>query len=181
MSFRKPFKAVPIKVGPYYRAKQRKARRRSVMVTVGLLACAGVVGGLVGAGSVALPSISAPTHGDRVSGCTATDGDTIRCGNERIRLLGIDAPELPGHCREGRRCAPGEPYAATTSLRRAIAGGVHIERLGTDYYGRTIAAVSNNDGDLSCMQLRNRNAVYVARWDNDERIARTCPDQVSTR
>ncbi len=124
MSFRKPFKAVPIKVGPYYRNKQRKARRRSLLAAIGLLAGAAVVGGLVGAGSVALPSINAPTHGDRVSGCTATDGDTIRCGNERIRLLGIDAPELPGHCREGRRCAPGDPYAATTSLRKAIAGSV---------------------------------------------------------
>lgn len=59
MSFRKPFKAVPIKVGPYYRAKQRKARRRSLMAAIGLLAGAGVVGGLVGAGSVALPSIGA--------------------------------------------------------------------------------------------------------------------------
>ena len=178
MSFRKPFKAVPIKLGPHYRANQRRARRRSLLVAVGLLAGAGVVGGLVGAGSVALPPIGAPTYDDGVSGCIATDGDTIRCGNERIRLLGIDAPELPGHCREGRRCAPGDPYAATTSLRKAIAGKVHIERLGTDRYGRTIAAVSNNDGDLSCMQLRNRNAIYVARWVNDERIARTCPDQV---
>lgn len=173
MSFRKPFKAVPIKLGPYYRAKQRTARRRSLVVAVELLAGAGVVGGLVGAGSVVLPSIGADTHGDRVSGCIATDGDTIRCGNERIRLLGIDAPELPGHCREGRRCAPGDPYAATTSLRKAIAGSVHIERVGRDHYGRTIAALSNNDGDLSCMQLRNRNAVYSARWDNNERIART--------
>lgn len=181
MSFRKPFKAVPIKVGPYYRNKQRKARRRSLIAAVGLLAGAGVVGGIVGAGSVVLSSNRVATHIDRVSGCNATDGDTIRCGNERIRLLGIDAPELPGHCREGRRCAPGDPYAATTSLRKAIAGSVHIERVGTDHYGRTIAAVSNNDGDLSCMQLRNRNAVYVARWDNSERIARTCPDRVRTR
>lgn len=180
MSFRKPFKEVPIKLGPHFRANQRKARRRSLLVAVGLLAGAGVVGGLVGAGSVALPSISAPTHSDRVSGCTATDGDTIRCGNERIRLLGIDAPELPGHCREGRHCAPGDPYAATARLRKAIAGRVHIERLGTDRYGRTIAALSNNEGDLSCMQLRNGYAVYVARWDNDERIARTCANQVRT-
>ncbi|MGW8188872.1 thermonuclease family protein [Sphingomonas hankookensis] len=181
MSFRKPFKAVPIKLGPYYRAKQRKARRRSLLAAVGLLAGASVVGGVLGAGSVALPSITAPTRGDRVSGCTATDGDTIRCGNERIRLVGIDAPELPGHCRKGRHCTPGDPYAATTSLRKAIAGSVHIERVGTDHYGRTIAAVSNNDGDLSCMQLRNRNAIYVARWDNDERIVRTCPYQIRIR
>ena len=31
--------------------------------------------------------------------CTVVDGDPLRCGSERVRLLGIDAPELPGHCR----------------------------------------------------------------------------------
>lgn len=31
----------------------------------------------------------------------AIDGDTLRCGRERIRLLGTDAPELPGHCQRG--------------------------------------------------------------------------------
>ncbi len=178
MTFRKPFKAVPIKLGEYQLAKERRARRRSLFVAVGLLAGAGVVGGLVGAGLVGLPSIGVPTLDDRVSGCTATDGDTIRCGNERIRLVGIDAPELPGHCREGRKCMPGDPFAATNSLRAAIANGVHIERITRDRYGRIIAAVSNNNGDLSCMQLRKGHAVYVSRWDNDDGVARTCPDQV---
>ena len=33
------------------------------------------------------------------------DGDTIACATgPRIRLASIDAPELPGHCRTGRRC-----------------------------------------------------------------------------
>jgi endonuclease YncB( thermonuclease family) len=26
--------------------------------------------------------------------CVAVDGDTLRCGSERVRLLGIDAPEI---------------------------------------------------------------------------------------
>lgn len=36
--------------------------------------------------------------GEPIYGCRAVDGDTLRCGQERVRLLGIDAPEMPGHC-----------------------------------------------------------------------------------
>lgn len=32
---------------------------------------------------------------------TVTDGDTVRLGNERVRLSGIDAPELRQTCNRG--------------------------------------------------------------------------------
>lgn len=32
------------------------------------------------------------------------DGDTIHCRYTRVRLAGIDAPEMPGHCQPGRAC-----------------------------------------------------------------------------
>lgn len=72
----------------------------------------------------------------------ALDGDTIRCANlERpVRLLGIDAPELPGHCRMGRTCAPGNPYASTRELAAALRGQpVTLRPVGFDRYGRTLA------------------------------------------
>ena len=58
--------------------------------------------------------------------CTliAIDGDTLRCGRERIRLLGIAAPEMPGHCRRGRRCVEGDPVASRAALAAAIARGL---------------------------------------------------------
>lgn len=112
--------------------------------------------------------------------CTATDGDTIRCGDERIRLLGIDAPETAGHCREGRTCAPGDPIASKESLRIALAqGALQIRRIGQDRYGRTLALVSAAGMDLSCHQLAQGQAVYVERWDNRRALARTCPAVVS--
>lgn len=52
----------------------------------------------------------------------AIDGDTLRCGAERIRLLGIDAPEMPGHCHERRNCVPGDPIASKNALRNAPKG-----------------------------------------------------------
>lgn len=107
--------------------------------------------------------------------CTVTDGDTIRCGAERIRLTGIDAPEKPGACRKGRTCAPGDPVASTLSLRAAMAGKrITMRRLGRDRYGRTLAVVYAGGVNLACHQLRKGHAIYVARWDNGGIIGKEC-------
>lgn len=95
----------------------------------------------------------------------AIDGDTLRCGRERIRLLAIDAPELPGHCRRGRRCVTGDPVASTRSLRSRLPGRAMIYRTGQDRYGRTLARVKVNGVDLSCYQLRAGAAAYRRKWD----------------
>lgn len=117
--------------------------------------------------------------------CIAVDGDTLRCRVEgqtqplRVRLLGIDAPELPAHCRKGRTCAPGDPVASTRSLARAIyRQRVAIQPVTLDHYGRTVARASTPAGDLSCHQLRARAAVYVPHWDNGRAVARQCPEAV---
>jgi micrococcal nuclease len=87
--------------------------------------------------------------------CTliAVDGDTLRCGEERIRLIGIDAPELPGHCQEERSCAPGDPMASMAALAAASRGTAEIDRQGYDRYDRTLARVRVNGVDLSCRSL----------------------------
>ncbi|QNE33247.1 thermonuclease family protein [Sphingomonas sp. NBWT7] len=118
------------------------------------------------------------TYNQSLSGCTATDGDTIRCGDERIRLLAIDAPELPGHCRKGRKCAPGDPYASSANLDAALTGDLSIDRAGEDRYGRTLARVAGAKGDLSCWQLEHAHAIYKVDWDNGWRVARTCPGSI---
>lgn len=117
--------------------------------------------------------IAAPSP---AAACVAVDGDTLRCGPERVRLLGIDAPELPGHCQQGRRCAPGDPYASTRSLRAALAkGSIRFQRFGTDHYGRTLALVSAGGIDLSCWQLSHGQAIYKPWWDDGGQLARICP------
>lgn len=121
-----------------------------------------------------LLALSAASASAPAGACRAVDGDTLRCGRERIRLLGIDAPELPGHCRRGRRCAPGDPYASRASLARALSGRVTIHRIGMDRYGRTLALVRGANGDLSCWQLRNRQAQYRPDWDDGRALSRRC-------
>lgn len=107
--------------------------------------------------------------------CTVVDGDTLRCDQiGRVRLLGIDAPELPGHCRKGRVCAPGDGENSKRSLERMIRGKVTIQPVTRDRYGRTVAQVYVGGRNLACEQLRAGQAVYVARWDNGGRLAKEC-------
>lgn len=107
--------------------------------------------------------------------CIATDGDTIRCGDERIRLTGIDAPEL-GRCPRRRRCAPGDGAASKRALQAAMAQGtLRIVRLGKDRYGRTLALVYAGRTNLACSQLAGRQAIYRRDWDDGRMLARDCP------
>ena len=117
-----------------------------------------------------LPPAEPLTH------CTVVDGDTLRCAGERVRLLAIDAAELPGHCRTGRDCAPGDPVANTESLRASLGESMTIRRVGRDHYGRTLALVTSGGIDLSCRQLAAHAAIYKPRWDNGGHVMARCPE-----
>lgn len=107
--------------------------------------------------------------------CTVTDGDTLRCGKERIRLTGIDAPELPGHCRKGRHCAPGDGKASKASLIRIIRGRpVTLSRMGRDHYGRTLAVAYVGGHNIACAQIAAGQAIYRRDWDNQLRVWMDC-------
>jgi endonuclease YncB( thermonuclease family) len=77
------------------------------------------------------------------------DGDTVKlAGGERVRLLGIDAPEMrkgkPG--RSGPFPEPGAKEA-TAALKRMIEGKVvRVARRGRDKYDRTLARLYLEDG-----------------------------------
>jgi len=104
---------------------------------------------------------------------TVTDGDTIRMGDERIRLIGIDAPEIHG-CRQGRVCVPGDGQASKRSLQAMMGGKISVQRVGRDRYGRTLAQVYAGGRNVACEQLRRGQAQYVAKWDNNGLLARDC-------
>ena len=102
------------------------------------------------------------------------DGDSLRCGGDRIRLLGIDAPEI-AHCPRWRVCVPGDGQASKRSLRQAVAlGPVRYRAVTVDRFGRTVAVVWAGSTNLSCWQLQRGQAVYKPNWDNGSLIGRTC-------
>ncbi len=142
---------------------------------ISVLGIAAWLGWIAGGASIPLMLFSASATTNVVTNCVVTDGDTVRCNGERIRLLGIDTPELPGHCRIGRHCVPGNPYAATQSLEDALVGTIRIHRVGKDHYRRTLATLSSDKGDLSCWQLQHGQAIYKAKWDDGGLVRRTCP------
>ncbi|MGB3472088.1 MAG: thermonuclease family protein [Erythrobacter sp.] len=116
-----------------------------------------------------------------ISHCRVTDGDTLRCGDERVRLLAIDAPEKPGQCRAGRICAPGDPIASERSLRAAAKGTMLIRRVGTDRFGRTLALVEAGGKDLSCHQLETGAAIYNPKWDDGGYVFALCGETAMRR
>nr|WP_248291807.1 hypothetical protein [Novosphingobium sp. SG916] len=122
----------------------------------------------------ATPTTSVPAY---TALCYAIDGDTLRCGPgyvRRIRLLGIDAAELPGHCRKGRDCAPGDPWAHKRALAAFANQTLTIYPLKQDVYGRTVAIVRNTVGvNASCFMLQF-GATYRPSYDERDLIADEC-------
>ncbi|GGE05143.1 hypothetical protein GCM10011529_09410 [Polymorphobacter glacialis] len=90
------------------------------------------------------------------------DGDAIRCAGDQgsMRLHGIDAPEMPGACRPGRDCTPGDPYAARNTLAGLTRGrNVRCEQVDTDHYGRKIVSCEADGQDLGCAMIASGHAV----------------------
>lgn len=101
------------------------------------------------------------------------DGDSLRCADgTRVRLHAIDTPEMPGACRPGRQCAPGDPYKAKAALEKIAAGKtLRCEKTGTSY-NRVTAYCSANGVDLSCAMFRSGYAVRLPQFDRDRRLCR---------
>lgn len=149
---------------PVRRRKPARAGRLGPLVAAGL-----IIGAALGIALTQfdgrLPTWPAAAKADASLGVGCVnprvlDGDTIRCGETRIRLSSIDAPELPGHCRPGRECTPGDPYASTGNLQSLVAGQpVQCQQTDTDHYGRAVARCSVQGQDLSCAQVKGGFAV----------------------
>ena len=70
----------------------------------------------------------------------AVDGDTIRVGGERIRLRGIDTPEM------SEIAGPAAKQRLEQLLR---SGSIRIEPRGRDVYNRLVADVFVNEQNVA--------------------------------
>ena len=123
--------------------------------------------------------LSSLANADVISGLArVTDGDTIRIKNERIRLHGIDAPELQQKCGT----ETGEPYqcgnSAAEKLREAIDNQpVNCQFFERDRYNRIIGTCFNAAGkNIQSWMVESGWAVayrrYSTRYVKEENTAR---------
>lgn len=100
------------------------------------------------------------------------DGDTLDLAGERIRLVGIDAPE------RGQSCGPAACGTAATDVLADIlsAGPVRCASVNTDRYGRTVARCHAGRRDVNREMVRRGMAwayrQYAYDYAEDEKAAK---------
>jgi len=117
------------------------------------------------------PIVSGPVAPDAV-----VDGDTISLQGRRIRLHGIDAPEIAQTCEAG-----GKQMACGVTARNALIGftmgtTVRCERQDVDRYGRDVSRCLADGFDVSAGLVRTGLAVayreYSTAYIGEEETAR---------
>lgn len=104
----------------------------------------------------------------------ASDGDSLVLQGDRVRLLGIDAPELDQVCWDAAgtewRCG----RAARDELsRRLAAGPVQCQPSGNDKYGRTLARCGIADADLGAHMVGLGLALAIDGYAAEQAEARS--------
>ncbi|SLN16796.1 Succinoglycan biosynthesis protein ExoI [Pseudoruegeria aquimaris] len=111
-----------------------------------------------------LPAAAAPLSG----AVQVTDGDSLRLGSERVRLFGIDAPELDQSCKG----ADGQVWDcgrwARDELVRIVAGRrLRCERRDVDRYGRSVARCEAGGRDVAAEMVRRGAAMAYRKYALD--------------
>ncbi len=102
------------------------------------------------------------------------DGDTLSSGPERLRLEGIDAPELGQLCRDGN----GEPWACGKQARGQLVRlmqGDAVECRGQEHdrYRRLLVRCQSGSRDINGLMVRQGFAVAAGGYTDEEASARS--------
>lgn len=128
-----------------------------------------VILGAVAVLAAALDSAPAPVSGmARVS-----DGDSLRLGEDRIRLLGLDAPELSQLCSD----ADGHQWPCGRVARDRLAallltGPADCRPEDVDQYGRLLSTCLVAGRDLAAIMVAEGLAISSGRYGREEAAAR---------
>jgi endonuclease YncB( thermonuclease family) len=138
-----------------------RGRPGALLAVVVLLACA------------ALAARLDPADPPLAGRARISDGDSFHLGTERIRLLGVDAPELDQTCTD----AKGDDWPCGRRARDLLASLVAGETLdcqpnGHDRFGRILATCSAGGSDLGARMVAAGFAISADDYGRDEAAAR---------
>lgn len=126
-------------------------------------------------GALVTARLESPSYnGEPVAGSAyVIDGDTLTINGRRIRLAGIDAPEMEQTCqRRGQAYACGED--ARDELKSLITGRqVRCTGGRADKYKRLLADCRADETDLNREMTEKGWAVAYGRYAGEEEMART--------
>lgn len=136
--------------------------RGRTLLLVSILSAAGLV-----AGGIAAFGVKESPRGTAAT-VRVADGDSFAVGGQRIRLFGIDAPELAQSCEDGS----GRRYRCGQAAAAALARLIGTERpdcseRDRDPYGRSVAICSAGGRELNRAMVAEGWAIAFTRYSRD--------------
>lgn len=115
--------------------------------------------------------VQGPLSPDVEGRAQVVDGDSLVISAQRVRLAGIDAPELDQTCRRGETSYPCG-REAKAALSRLVGGtAVSCAFIGRDRYARDLAECRAGDTDLNAAMVRAGHAVAFGNYEVEEGFA----------
>ena len=110
--------------------------------------------------------------GETISGpVRVVDGDTLALGSRRLRLIGIDAPELRQSCSRNTADYPCGQEAAA-HLRDLVKDQLECRTEGSDRYRRALVRCRSDGIDINMAMVRSGHAVAYGDYQMAEAEAR---------
>ena len=105
--------------------------------------------------------------GGEITVTKVSDGDSLRSGRLKIRLFGIDAPELKQDCIDtaGRDWPCGK--AARARLAELVDGPLQCELIDVDRYGRLVMRCRTGETDIAEALVAQGLALAYRRYATD--------------
>tara|TARA_R110002020_G_scaffold41276_7_gene121674 strand:+ start:2245 stop:2781 length:537 start_codon:yes stop_codon:yes gene_type:complete len=104
----------------------------------------------------------------------ASDGDSFRLGEERVRLVGLDAPELAQTCQAaGAARWPCGRVARDRMASLLAAGAIDCQPEGRDRYDRLLARCALGGVDLGATLVSEGLAISAGAYFGEQNAART--------
>lgn len=114
-----------------------------------------------------------PTTGTELAGhAYIIDGDTVSINGVRIRLKGIDAPEIKQSCTLDSNTVQCGSQARMALLNKIGSSSIRCVSSGLDRYARQLARCYLGETDLNSWMVEQGWAVSYGEYQREEGIAR---------